>query len=153
MHWKSRLGRCVNPLATKRALNLSTEPSGWYLTRKSHLQSTTFFEGSHGTNSHVRFRTNASNSFFIASRQCGTCWAFFLKVLGREEVVWTTVWNCLGLRLLVLDRVIMLWAGGDVELGATREGCGANGDGTGDKKEGCTTGFWVKGLVDLFWSW
>ncbi|PHT50817.1 Serine carboxypeptidase-like 2 [Capsicum baccatum] len=75
------------------------------------------------------------------------------KVLGREEVVLSTVWNFLGLRLLVLDRVIMLCVGVDVELRETRKGCGARRDRTSDQEEGCTTGVWVKVTIDLFQHW
>lgn len=38
----------------------------------------------------------------------------------------------------------------NVELGPTREDCGATRSWTSDEEKGYTTGFWVKGLVDLF---
>ena len=60
-----------NPLATRRALYLSVEPSAFRLIRKTHLQPTRFLLGFGGTSFHVPFWMRAVNSMFMAARQVG----------------------------------------------------------------------------------
>lgn len=104
----------LKPLATRRALYRSTEPSARCLRRYTHLQMITFWDESGGTISHVWFWRRACNSYIIASRHSGDFCAWenvvgscriveTLKATGWRETVnyrggnvpsqeWVTIW-------------------------------------------------------------
>lgn len=104
-----------NPLATKRALYRSTEPSAFCLIRKAHLQPTMFILGWGGTYIHVPFLRSAVNLEAMAAHHTGLLEAEVKQVgstrdgLKYVRAVGRALWR--GRRVMGWDDVVILCEG------------------------------------------
>lgn len=113
--WKSTPGLWWNPLATKWALYLSTEPLEFLFIRKTHLHPTRLWCGDSETRSRVSFLTKALNSSDIDCLYLESFNTWITVVGSISSVVASWVRRFIlqiGLLIFFLDLVTMVWAGG-----------------------------------------
>ena len=136
---------CVKPLATKRALYLEVEPSGFCFSLNTHLHPTILTLLGLGTRDHVWFFYNASNSDCMAVNQVGSA------IATRKEVGVVTAKASLVGSYHTVPSVNF--------LGKVLPACPRVRAPTGElsrsvigSREMTTTGGWTSGSGDVAWS-